>query len=442
MLEPIKRQAFSYEPATETECLTQLTEVYLSLITECFGNWSKWHLAIEYSVDILFFLNNLIDHKNELSYKLLNEAFNNGRYLNNLIINRPRTGLAFIEKVFEDENYFINLSDEVKAILYEGRADCQYYSSFYASAMENYNIAQNLYDALGMNARAARVMNSKGELEYLNNNYTEAEQLYLDAKKIFEEAKDTDGLASVLMKLGVLYCELEANEPDPKKRLGKNESAYKYLDQARLLAEQGNNKEVLANIFFYMGEYYARHHDHQNDAALTCYNKALELYIGEQDNLGRGNVYRAIGDIFFLSNSKLALENYQQAIYYFRESEIPEGYYSQVSQRIEECNHHIERISFDETIDIEELIAKIDRKISELEAKETLEKNDNYNGRLSALVIYCETERTRDEMRTLLGLSSTSYFRKQYLNPLLQSGQIRMTIPDKPRSKHQKYIKA
>ena len=308
--------------------------------------------------------------------------------------------------------------------------------------MENYNIAQNLYDALGMNARAARVMNSKGELEYLNNNYTEAEQLYLDAKKIFEEAKDTDGLASVLMKLGVLYCELEANEPDPKKRLGKNESAYKYLDQARLLAEQGNNKEVLANIFFYMGEYYARHHDHQNDAALTCYNKALELYIGEQDNLGRGNVYRAIGDIFFLSNSKLALENYQQAIYYFRESEIPEGYYSQVSQRIEECNHHIERISFDETIDIEELIAKIDRKISELEAKETLEKNDNYNGRLSALVIYCETERTRDEMRTLLGLSSTSYFRKQYLNPLLQSGQIRMTIPDKPRSKHQKYIKA
>lgn len=99
-------------------------------------------------------------------------------------------------------------------------------------------------------------------------------------------------------------------------------------------------------------------------------------------------------------------------------------------------------MSSDEIFDVEELIAKIDRKIAELEARETLEKTDDYNSRLSALVIYCETERTRDEMRTLLGLSSTSYFRKQYLNPLLQSGQIRMTIPDKPTSKHQKYIKA
>lgn len=68
--------------------------------------------------------------------------------------------------------------------------------------------------------------------------------------------------------------------------------------------------------------------------------------------------------------------------------------------------------------------------------------DSGYDSRLAALVDFCETERTRDEMMAIHGISSPSYFRQHYLKPLLESGRLRMTIPDKPKSKNQKYIKA
>ena len=68
--------------------------------------------------------------------------------------------------------------------------------------------------------------------------------------------------------------------------------------------------------------------------------------------------------------------------------------------------------------------------------------DSDYDARLAALVEFCSTARTRDEMMEDQFISSPSYFRQHYLKPLLESGKIRMTIPDKPKSKNQKYIKA
>lgn len=442
MLEPIKHQIFTYEPDIEVKCLTQLTKVYQSLIDECFGNQSKWHLAIEYLSDIIFFLNNLIDHKNELSYRLLNGLLNSGRYIINLIIYQPRTGLSFFEKIFSDEAFFVHLADDVKAVLYEGYADCQYYVSFHEKAKENYEKAQKLYESLGMKTRVANIMSSLGKLEYFNDNYTEAEQLYLGAKTIFEETDNTDGLATALMYLGELYCVLEKCESKQKEKEEKNEKAIQFLNQARLFAEQSKNALILANVYYSIGEYYSSQPENENEASLKYYNKALKLYEIEQDNLGQGNVYQAIGNIYFASNPKLAHEKYEQAISHFRKSEMPEKYFSKASRRIKECNRRINGLSLDDDFDVSEIIAKIDRKIAELEAEEALEHTNDYNGRLSVLINYCTTERTRDEMRTVLGLSSPSYFQQHYLKPLLQSGKIKMTIPDKPKSKYQKYITA
>ena len=45
-------------------------------------------------------------------------------------------------------------------------------------------------------------------------------------------------------------------------------------------------------------------------------------------------------------------------------------------------------------------------------------------------------------MMAYLGLENREHFRKTYLKPLLESGRIKMTIPDKPKSKNQKYVKA
>jgi len=46
---------------------------------------------------------------------------------------------------------------------------------------------------------------------------------------------------------------------------------------------------------------------------------------------------------------------------------------------------------------------------------------------------------TRHDLQSALGLKNNDYFRKVYLLPALQAGLIEMTIPDKPRSKHQRY---
>ena len=40
-----------------------------------------------------------------------------------------------------------------------------------------------------------------------------------------------------------------------------------------------------------------------------------------------------------------------------------------------------------------------------------------------------------------LGLKSKETLRKNYLNPALKLNLIAMTIPDKPKSKNQRYIK-
>lgn len=84
-------------------------------------------------------------------------------------------------------------------------------------------------------------------------------------------------------------------------------------------------------------------------------------------------------------------------------------------------------------------------------------KNVNYNMRgsdqdnmhvtthdekLASLIDFCLEERSREEMMSFMALENREHFRKTYLKPLLESGQLKMTIPDKPKSKNQKYIKA
>ena len=48
-------------------------------------------------------------------------------------------------------------------------------------------------------------------------------------------------------------------------------------------------------------------------------------------------------------------------------------------------------------------------------------------------------EMTRQGLRDALGLKNDEHFRKAYLLPALQAGLIEMTIPDKPRSRNQRY---
>nr|WP_324292061.1 hypothetical protein [uncultured Sphaerochaeta sp.] len=56
------------------------------------------------------------------------------------------------------------------------------------------------------------------------------------------------------------------------------------------------------------------------------------------------------------------------------------------------------------------------------------------------LLEFCSTPRTREEMQGYIGIEHREHFRKTFLTPLLASGKLRMTIPDKPTSRYQKYF--
>jgi len=56
------------------------------------------------------------------------------------------------------------------------------------------------------------------------------------------------------------------------------------------------------------------------------------------------------------------------------------------------------------------------------------------------LLDFCEIARTRNEMQEFLKISSRAHFVESLLTPLLNDGKLHMTIPDRPNSRHQKYI--
>jgi ATP-dependent DNA helicase RecG len=67
--------------------------------------------------------------------------------------------------------------------------------------------------------------------------------------------------------------------------------------------------------------------------------------------------------------------------------------------------------------------------------------NESYkSGDISRISDFCREPKTRDEMARFIGISSVSYMMNKYIIPLIKSDKLRMTLPDKPRSKNQRYI--
>ena len=56
------------------------------------------------------------------------------------------------------------------------------------------------------------------------------------------------------------------------------------------------------------------------------------------------------------------------------------------------------------------------------------------------LLAFCVEPRSKAEIREKLSIKSESYVRQKLLAPLLRSGQLRRTIPDKVSSRNQKYV--
>ena len=68
-------------------------------------------------------------------------------------------------------------------------------------------------------------------------------------------------------------------------------------------------------------------------------------------------------------------------------------------------------------------------------------QDSSQDERIKSLLEFCATERTREEMQQYFGIANRGYFRTKVLAPLLNGKKLRMTIPDKPNSRNQKYVR-
>ena len=56
------------------------------------------------------------------------------------------------------------------------------------------------------------------------------------------------------------------------------------------------------------------------------------------------------------------------------------------------------------------------------------------------ILAFCSEPRSRAEVAELLGVDTLPYVTRRYLRPLVDAGLLRLTIPDAPRSKNQRYV--
>ena len=69
------------------------------------------------------------------------------------------------------------------------------------------------------------------------------------------------------------------------------------------------------------------------------------------------------------------------------------------------------------------------------------ERNHDQNGHDVVMMIldFCKEAKSIPEIMKQFGFDSRTSFRRKYLNTLVKEGRLKMTLPDKPKSKNQKY---
>ena len=110
-----------------------------------------------------------------------------------------------------------------------------------------------------------------------------------------------------------------------------------------------------------------------------------------------------------------------------------DGYYNAIAQ----C--HIDGTS---TVFIEFILEQISAVLSEILglAGDSTANLSEYVKMLLSVMEY-DTPYTANAILDLLKLKSKETLRKNYLNPAIEDGLVKMTLPDKPNSRNQRYIK-
>ena len=123
-------------------------------------------------------------------------------------------------------------------------------------------------------------------------------------------------------------------------------------------------------------------------------------------------------DIFYYMPIETQIKKYQEEYY----------------QVIDTCNH-----LGNSTLFVEFMLHMIDESLKEIISQSNVDViNQNVRELLDVMMDIPMTSR---EIMVRLGIKSKETFRNSYLNPAMEIGLVKMTIPDKPTSKNQKYYK-
>jgi ATP-dependent DNA helicase RecG len=88
------------------------------------------------------------------------------------------------------------------------------------------------------------------------------------------------------------------------------------------------------------------------------------------------------------------------------------------------------------TLPVTSTVQDTSQDISRDTSRDTSRENRN------ALILeFCVVPRTRGEIQRNVNITNRSYFSRVFLKPLLDSGKLQMTVPDKPNSRNQKYLR-
>ena len=82
-----------------------------------------------------------------------------------------------------------------------------------------------------------------------------------------------------------------------------------------------------------------------------------------------------------------------------------------------------------------------DRGIFKVTLYNRVSENSALDSNEAEILIFCKTPRSRKELEELFkGRMTIAYVMEKYIKPMVASNQIALTIPDKPKSKYQKYF--
>ena len=68
------------------------------------------------------------------------------------------------------------------------------------------------------------------------------------------------------------------------------------------------------------------------------------------------------------------------------------------------------------------------------------EAPDKLKETIKKIILYCQEPKSAIQIMEELDYKNIKRFRRDYIKPLVENGILKMTIPDKPTSKNQRYI--